>query len=444
MGLKSFSYMSVLPDGIKPTHIEVDQKSGKIESTIAESGSVDESCLLFPGFVDIHVHAREFPKPRSGEKGLIDKWESACAKEVFSTAGNAAINGGVTCFAAMPNDPVPPDNKIAFDRKRLLAEESQCPVVLFALITESSEPWGDLPYKLYLDHSANKGSFSNWQSVEDALNRYKGQRVFFHAEDPEILRENTDQPSHGKKRPPEAEIRAVSKILNLTHKHGLATHICHISTEVAVKLISEFNQSSSEKVTCEVTPHHLFFSVSEDGYLGGGQKTLVPDYFLNCNPPIRSEQDRQIMIEALREGLIQVLASDHAPHTVAEKKLGVSGMPHLDSFGPFSGWLIKECGFDPKRIAQALSEEPCRIMAPNLSAKYGRVQKGYGASFTVLDFGRTTNIGTPDDSNSNRRIFSRCGWSPFEHLSLPAYTKFTIINGRVFDYSQGLEPSAQT
>ncbi|MGC8658885.1 MAG: amidohydrolase family protein [Desulfomonilaceae bacterium] len=443
MPRKSFSYMSVLPEGLKPTRIEVDEQSGKIESISGETAAVDASCVLFPGFMDIHVHAREFPRPVSGSDDLVEKWKSTCAKEVFSTADDAAINGGVTCFAAMPNDPDPPDNRVTFDRKRLIVGDCKCPVILFALISEDSEPWADLPYKLYLDHSRSKLNFSSWQSVEDSLKRYRGQRVFFHAEDPDILKKNSEQHAHWKRRPPEAEIRAVSKILDLTHKYGLATHLCHISTESAVRLISEYNDSASQKITCEVTPHHLFFSVDESHYLGAGHEILIPHYLLNCNPPIRSEQDRLAMIEALRSGLVQVLASDHAPHTLTEKRQGVSGMPHLDTFGPFTGWLVKECEFSLGRIAEVISEEPYRIMGPNLAKKYGRVQEGYGASFTVLDFTQKTSIGTVRDPNSNRRLFTRCGWSPFEHLSLPAYVKFTIIDGKVFNCSPDLTGSAK-
>lgn len=436
MSEKSFSYLSVFPDGIRPTRVVVDLHSGNIESLLPESGPVEQSCLLFPGFVDIHVHAREFPKPATKDNELIKKWESTCDKEMFASAGDAALNGGVTCFAAMPNDPIPPDNKTTYDRKRLLVGQSRCPVILFAAVTERSEPWADLPYKLYLDSNPNQVTFSDWRKVQDALSRYKGNRLFFHAEDPEILRKNEGQTEHWEKRPPEAEVRAVAKILEFTHRYHLVTHICHVSTEGAVNLIREYNATASTKVTCEVTPHHLFFSVDQAGYRADGRKTDIPGYILNCNPPLRSEHHRQAMIEALRSGLIQTLASDHAPHSLAEKKLGVSGMPHLDTLGPFVGWLIKSCGFDPMLVAKILSEEPFRIITSNLNQKFGRLQKGDGASFTVIDFGQKTEVGHADGRAPNRRLFTRCGWSPFEYTSLPAYVRSTVINGVEFNCGQ--------
>ncbi|MGC8603937.1 MAG: amidohydrolase family protein [Desulfomonilaceae bacterium] len=444
MNPKSFSHITVLPDGVQPSRIDVDLDAGVIVAINPDCGSMDQSCLLFPGFVDIHVHAREFPKPSCGQKDLLKKWESMCAKEVLASAASAAINGGVTCFAAMPNDPSPPDKEITYDKKLSLGKNSKCPVIFFASITEHSEPWADLPYKLYLDKSATSISFSKWSTVENTLSRYKGRRVFFHAEDPDILQDNSEQLEHWKKRPPEAETRAVNKILDLTHKYGLVSHICHVSTEGSVKLIREYNESSSTKVTCEVTPHHLFFSVDEHGYYAGGRKIEIPGYILNCNPPLRSEHDRQTMIEALRSNLIQVLASDHAPHLMVDKKLGVSGIPHLDTLGPFVGWLVKDCGFHPTRIAQILSEEPSRIMAPNMTKKYGRLQKEFGASFTVIDFGKTTDVGPSKNFAPNRRLFTRCGWSPFEHVSLPARIRFTVVNGIIFEYNHELRRLEET
>lgn len=430
--------MAVLPEGVVPTRVVVDLRTGIIESLDPASLPIDESCLLFPGFIDIHVHAREFVKPPDQIADQIKKWELLCNKEVFLSAGHAAINGGVTCFAAMPNDPMPPDNERRYGQKAALAEQSQCPVILFAAITETSEPWADLPYKVYLDAEPSHVSFSDWKTLEEVIKRYRRRRLFFHAEDPEILRNNSGYSEHWKKRPPEAEVRAVENILNLTHKYDLLSHICHVSTESAVKLIGEYNNSSSTRVTCEVTPHHLFFSVDENGYLADGLRTDLPGFLLNCNPPIRSEGDRSSMIEALRSGTIQVLASDHAPHLLADKRLGAPGIPHLDTLGPFVGWLIKNCGFEPTRIAQILSEEPSNIMASNLQKKHGRIEKGYSASLTLLDFDKTTEVVTIDGHASNRKLFTRCGWSPFQNISLPAYVKLTVINGVSLDY--GVDP----
>lgn len=433
MDTTELSYLAVLPDGVKPSRIVVNKQTGTI-SSVQNISSVDNDTLaLFPGFIDIHVHAREFPRPDPDNRNLFEKWERMCLKETFESAGKSAINGGVTCFAAMPNDPVPPDNQFRFLQKSILTKNSECPVILYASITLTSEPWADLPYKVYLDTHSSESGFSSWSDLEEVLKRYRGHRVFFHAEDPDVLKNFSGFAEHWRRRPAQAELAAVERILNITRKYGLISHICHVSTKSAVEAISSYNRRETVKVTTEVTPHHLFFSVDEEGYSANGSRILVGPYMLNCNPPIRSEEDRRFMVEALRSGEIQILASDHAPHLISEKMSGVPGMPHLDTLGPFVGWLIQECGFSYQRIAQILSSEPAKIMAPNLEGQSGAILEGYTASFSLLDFSRATKVRNADNPNGNRSLFTRCGWSPFQTISLPASVEKTIIAGRSFD-----------
>ena len=89
----------------------------------------------------------------------------------------------------------------------------------------------------------------------------------------------------------------------------------------------------------------------------------------------------------MRDSFVDVLASDHAPHTMTDKVKGAPGMPHLDTLGPFAGWLIKKCGFSPGRVAEVLSQVPGKILAPDLEQPHGAIEPGWEASFTVLDFG---------------------------------------------------------
>ncbi|MFH0959263.1 MAG: hypothetical protein V1897_11225 [Pseudomonadota bacterium] len=428
------SYMAVLEDGIKPTSVVIDTGKGTIESVTPALSIENESLILFPGFIDIHVHAREFPKPDPRNKSLFEKWQTICLKETFETAGRAAINGGVTCFAAMPNDPVPPDNELRFRQKSLLTKNSQCPVVLFASVTLTSEPWENLPYKVYLDTHSSQSGFSSWSDLEEVLRRYRGQRVFFHAEDPRVLIDHNSFSEHWKRRPPEAEVSAVERILELTNKFGLVSHICHISTKSAVEAVTSYNKHSTVNVTTEVTPHHLFFSVDEGGYSADGRRIKIDPYILNCNPPIRSEENRQYMVEALRSGEIQVLASDHAPHLLSEKITGAPGMPHLDTLGPFVGWLTHNCDFNYQRIAQILSSEPIRILSPALASNIGSIKEGFRASFTLLDLNMKTIIREKNNPTGNLDLFTRCGWSPFQNISLPAHVIKTIVGGESLDH----------
>ncbi len=109
-----------------------------------------------------------------------------------------------------------------------------------------------------------------------------------------------------------------------------------------MSLICDYNRVSEDRVTCEVTPHHLFFSIREGNVFAAGAKEIPASALLDCNPPLRPESDRRFLLDALKDGVVDLLASDHAPHTMDDKRSGSPGMPHLDTLGPFSGWLMSE------------------------------------------------------------------------------------------------------
>lgn len=419
--------LAVLPDGICSVRIKV--KKGFIDTVEKISALEETAPLIFPGLMDIHVHAREYPQPSTASPLERAQWETACRKETFLSAGKAAINGGVTLYAAMPNDPYPPDRLEAYAAKQTIASSSPCPVILFAAVTASSEPWADLPYKVYLDVKPGSCSFHKWADLGNVLERYRGCRMFFHAEDPLVIEQLGSSGPRWKRRPPEAEIAAVDRILEFTVQYGLQTHFCHVSTESAMNMIVDFNRSSSMPVTCEVTPHHLFFSVSDEGVKGNGLPVNRPPILFDCNPPLRSESDRKFMLHALKHGLVDVLASDHAPHTLQEKNNGAPGMPHLDTLGAFAGWLITVCDYSAVRIAEILAAVPARIMSKNLDRPRGTIRNGFAASFTVLDMTRFT---LTDDAQIVGRgpLETLCSWSPFSGVPLPGLVVGTVIDGR--------------
>ncbi|MFH0821944.1 MAG: amidohydrolase family protein [Pseudomonadota bacterium] len=422
---------AVFPSGIRPVNITFDEEPGEIVSVTEAAETSEDLRLIFPGFIDIHVHAREYPRPGVCNHQAIEKWESACRKETFSTASRAAINGGVTLYCAMPNDAVAPADRETYDNKRAVAADSLCPVVLFAAVTSISSPWADLPYKVYLDPGPSDLSFNDWRSLEEVLCRYERCRVFFHAEDPEILARTAGSGPRWITRPPEAEVRAVEKVLDLTHKLNLTTHICHISTREGVERINDYNRSVDRRVTSEVTPHHLFFSVDNGVVSCCGRQEVEHWRLLESNPPLRSEDDRLFLLDALKTGAIDVLASDHAPHTLADKAAGAPGMPHLDTLGAFAGWLIKEGGFSPQRVAAVLSTEPARLFHAEVGPGHGRIAPGSPASFTVLDLASSTLVGETKEEMS-RRLETRCAWSPFMGIRLPASVATAVVMGRVY------------
>ncbi len=417
-------------EGLKQVRILIE--SGKI-THCEETNTVDSvGQIIFPGFIDLHVHAREYSRANKDDPTTQVAWNAMTAKETFATAGAAAINGGVTLFVAMPNDPEPPDCASSYARKQELSMTSICPVVLAAAVTSRSEPWDDLLYKVYLDPKPSPSSFQRWQDLRTVVARYAHCRVLFHAEDPEFIASRSESGPRWESRPPEAEFRAVDRVLELTAKFGLRAHICHVSTRKAAELIENYNRYSSLKVTSEATPHHLFFSLSPEGIFGATGKAEMQDMF-ECNPPIRPEDDRLFLLESLRSGSIDCLASDHAPHTVEDKHNGAPGVPNLDTYGPFVGWLMHNCGFSPQRVGEITSAVPARILPPHSLTPLGAIQEGYSATFTILDMDHPSRVEGAQILGRGE-LKSRCKWSPFTGFSFPARVHQTIVNGKCYQF----------
>ena len=244
---------------------------------------------------------------------------------------------------------------------------------------------------------------------------YQGQFVAFHAEDPVILEDNKDAETHVLSRPPEAEVKAIELILRMGEDYGIRPHICHLTTAAGLELICD-DRKRGLRVTTEVTPHHLYYDQDN------AQAFSTPSY-LQCNPPIRTRLDRIALIEGLRSGDIECLATDHAPHTLEENDRGISGVTQLDTFAAFLFWLLEE-GFDLQTIQRACCEVPGRFLGRYLPHRYGRVEPGFVGSLTVLK----------KESFTVRRsgIKSRAGWSPFEGVTFPGRVSHTIVRGNIY------------
>jgi dihydroorotase len=391
-----------------PRRIEIDGSSGLIRSVGEARGSADlalgDDYTIFPGFIDLHVHAREDPS------------SSQSYKENFQSAGQAAIHGGVTVFVDMPNNPWPPVDDSSYLAKRELAKTCPVDVLLYAGIGPRTRPLSfPVPYKVYMGHSVGDLFMESEEDLRKALARYRGQKVAFHAEAPEVLSQSKNASTHAERRPAQAEIQAIETALRLSESFQIEPHICHLSTEGGMDIIRAARQRGA-RVTCEVTPHHLFFD--QDNVANFTQPS-----FLQCNPPIRSRLDRIALLEALRSGEIDYLATDHAPHSLEEKEAGTSGIPHLDTYGAFVFWLLEE-GISLGTILQACAEGPGKFLSRYLPHPYGKVEKGFVGSLSVLR----------RESQTIRRssLKTRSGWSCFEGSTFPGRVTHTIVRGRIY------------
>ncbi len=391
--------------------IEIDKATGLIVHVGPRTGVSDidtAGCLVFPGFGDVHIHARE---DASGTQRY---------KEDFLSASAAAIHGGVTQVVDMPNNPIAPVDDARYAQKEQLAAESDVHVTLYAGIGPETRPLHrHVPYKVYMGPSVGDLFFTSQAQLETAIAHYRGKNVSFHCEDPEILEASRGEATHEQRRPAQAEITATRFALHLIEAYGLQGKLCHYSTREGLGQIIAARQRSL-RVTCEVTPHHLFFDTS---MLHDANRMA-----LQMNPPLRTREDRLTLIEALREGHIDFIATDHAPHTLEEKAVGASGVPLLDTYGAFAAWLMREHAFLPQDIARVCAYNPGKFVQEFLPDGFGEgfgyLASGYVGSLTILDPQAPYTV-------TRESVRSKCGWSPFEGYTLPGSVRCTVLRGAV-------------
>lgn len=365
-----------------------------------------DDCLVFAGMGDIHIHARD------------DVSEAETYKEDFRTAAAAAIHGGVVHVADMPNNKIAPIDDATYRGKQEHLRKRDVPiqVTLYAGIGPGTRPLScAVPYKAYMGHSVGDLFFTSLAQLDETLSRYRGCNVSFHCEDPLLLEAHKHAATHEARRPPECEVSATRFALQMIEKYDLTGKLCHYSVGEGLPLIRAA-RARGLRVTCEVTPHHLYFDTTDITDANRGA--------MQMNPPLRGSADRLAMLAALRDGTLDYLATDHAPHTLEEKARGISGQPHLDTYGPFVTWLIREQGFTPEQVACFCCENPGNFVNPYTAPrKFGRIEPGYVASLTVLNLARPVTIRRED-------LKTKCGWSPFEGVAFPGSVEAVFLNGR--------------
>ena len=277
-----------------------------------------------------------------------------------------------------------------------------------------------VPYKVYMGPSVGDLFFTTLEELDETLSRYRGAHVSFHCEDPVLLSAHRGEATHERRRPAACEISATRFALAMIEKYDLTGKLCHYSVGEGLPLIREARRRGL-KVTCEVTPHHLFFDETGITEENRGQ--------MQMNPPLRGASDRRAMLEALRDGTLDYLATDHARTLWRRRRNPAkrpSGQPHLDTYGPFVTWLLAAERFTPERIAAVCCANPGEFVNPYVAAeglRFGRIEAGYTASLTVLNLRRSTTIRRED-------LKTKCGWSPFEGFTFPGSVEAVFLRGR--------------
>jgi dihydroorotase len=361
--------------------------------------------------IDAHVHFRE---------------PGAEHKEDFETGSRAALMGGVTAVFEMPNTrPLTTDAATLADKVRRARHRMFCDFAFFVGATR--ENVDDIPKLERLEGSAGikvfMGSSTGDLLVEDegSLDRILARisrRAAFHAEDEERLearadlRRAGDPASHPVWRDEEAALIATRRLVGLAEKHRKRVHVLHVSTAAEMTYLA----AHKDRASVEVTPHHLTLA-APDCYARLGT-------YAQMNPPVRDESHRRALWAALARGIVDVLGSDHAPHTREEKEHAYphshSGMTGVQTLVPIMLDHVNAGRLSLERLVDLTSHGPQRLFG--ICGK-GRLAVGYDADVTVVDLKREQTI-------TDAWIESRCGWTPYHGRKVTGWPVGTLVRGR--------------
>lgn len=365
---------------------------------------------ILPGVVDSQVHFRE--------PGLDHK-------EDLETGSRAAVLGGVTAVFEMPNTkPLTTSAAALADKVSRARHRMHCDFAFY--VGGTRDNIADIPALERLPGSAGikvfMGSSTGDLLVEDepSLDRIVAKisrRAAFHAEDEERLksrmdvRRSGDPSSHPEWRDPECALIATRRLVGLAERHKRRVHVLHISTGDEM----DFLKDHKEWATVEVTPHHLTL-VAPDCYQRLGT-------YAQMNPPVRDERHRARIWAAIADGTVDVLGSDHAPHTREEKDHTYpgshSGMTGVQTLVPVMLDHVNADRLTLERFVDLTSHGPHRIFG--LRGK-GRIAAGYDADFTVVDLKRRQRI-------EAKWIASRSQWTPYDGVTVTGWPVGTVVRG---------------
>ena len=366
---------------------------------------------ILPGVIDSQVHFRE--------PGLEQK-------ENLETGSRAAVMGGVTAVFEMPNTkPLTTDAAALADKVRRARNRMFCDFAFYVGATR--ENIGDIPALEKLESSAGMKIFIGASTgdllVEDepSLDRIIAKisrRAAFHSEDEARLRSRLDvrrkgdASSHPEWRDVEAAMIATTRLVRLAEKNGKRVHVLHISTAEEIAFLREHKAWAS----VEVTPHHLTL-VAPDCYQRLGT-------FAQMNPPVRDERHRQGIWAGIADGTVDVLGSDHAPHTAEEKHHPYpdshSGMTGVQTLVPLMLDHVNAGRLSLARLVDLTSAGPQRLFGIR---NKGRIAAGYDADLTIVDMKRTETI-------TNGWIQSRSQWTPYDGVKVKGWPVGTFVRGR--------------
>jgi len=368
---------------------------------------------VLPGVIDTQVHFRE--------PGLEHK-------EDLSTGTAAAALGGVTAVFEMPNTKPPTTGEAEFAEKCRRAHGRAWVDIAF-YIGATQDNAGDLArlerlpgcagVKVFMGSSTGNLLVADDADIQRVLANGT-RRVAVHAEDEMRLRQRytivaggADPGRHADWRDAETAVSATHRLLRLAEATRRRVHVLHVSTAEEIALLAEHR----DLVSVEVTPQHLTLQ-APDCYDELGT-------FAQMNPPIRDGRHREALWRAVADGIVDCIGSDHAPHTREEKKQpypqSPSGMPGVQTLLPIMLDHVARGRLSLQRLIDLTSAGPARLFG---LAGRGRIAVGYSADLSVVDLKQRRMI-------THRWIASRCGWTPFDGMTVTGWPLATVVRGRI-------------
>jgi dihydroorotase (multifunctional complex type) len=386
----------------------------KLKPTAPPDSKIRANRLIaLPGMIDAHVHLRDL---------------DLSYKETFETGTQAAAVGGYTTVFDMPNTRPPTTTSGRLGEKIEQAEGRLYSNVAFqaSLTTDETEltrmvKQGAIAFKLYLNKALETFDSSDQANLRTALQGAKKNNalVTVHAEDGDMIRRiQQESVERGKTsvhdflnaHPSQAEVIAVRKILGLGREIGVRIHICHITLGASVKLVR-----MTPTASCEASAQHLLLNRAAFRKFG----TLAI-----CVPPIRAENERRELWKLFSKGEVDILASDHAPHTMEEKTQtntfeAASGVPGLETSLPLMLTQVSRGKLSLPRLVGAAASRPAKIF--RLPAK-GTLRQGLDADIVLVN-PKTKSIINPN------KFLTKAKYTPFKGFRCTGAVAYTIVNG---------------
>ena len=384
--------------------------------------------FLFPGIIDDQVHFRE---PGLSHKGTI-----------FSES-RAAVAGGVTSYFEMPNTNPQTTTIENLKSKFEIAANNSLANFSFMFGGTNSNlseikklDFNKIPgIKLFLGSSTGDMLVDDYNVIEDIM-RFSKVPVVVHSEDEGIIKKNLNKylekygnnipiEYHPKIRSEEACLKSTLRIIDLAKKCNSRLHVFHLSTKSESKLF-EILPLENKNITSEVCIHHLSFNdldYKEKGAL------------IKWNPAVKSQLDQDALWDALNSGRIDIVATDHAPHTLKEKQNNYLNCPSGGPLVQHSLIVMYEHYLNKKitlqKIVEKMCNNPAKIFRIN---KRGYIREGYYADLVILDPNKKQTIGS-------NNILYKCGWSPFEGKTFNSVITHTFVNGHLAFNNGNLDDS---